>query len=165
MLAALEKDDVDAFVSWEPWLAKTIIALKGKVHQLEMPPFFGKPGSYVFMDRTWIEANRPTALKFAEGLVKAADLLNSDFEKCAQLISEVLEMDLELCKMIMKKVDYRCAIDQLAFEKIQTGYYQALKLEVISEPETVEFWERFIYDDLMREVKPSAVSYTIKLRE
>ena len=62
--------------------------------------------NFVYMNRTWIEKNEDTAVRFVRALVEANDLIGKDREAAAGMVSKFLKMPIELARELMPKVEY-----------------------------------------------------------
>ena len=74
MVAAIERGDIDAFATWEPWPTRALINVKGTKILQDAEGIYNNI-NFVYLNRGWIEQNRETAEKFMRALVQANDLI------------------------------------------------------------------------------------------
>jgi aliphatic sulfonates family ABC transporter substrate-binding protein len=77
-LVALANRQIDAAMTWEPWIQKMIHEANARVVETE-----GDSGIYTNVDgysvqRQWLRANRETALRFLRALLMANDIVQKD---------------------------------------------------------------------------------------
>jgi len=67
MVAAIERGDIDAFATWEPWPTRALMNVKGTKILQDAEGIYNNI-NFVYMNRTWIEKNEDTAVRFIRGL-------------------------------------------------------------------------------------------------
>ena len=74
MVAAIERGDIDAFATWEPWPTRALMNVKDTKILQDAEGIYNNI-NFVYMNRTWIEKNEDTAVRFIRALVEANDLI------------------------------------------------------------------------------------------
>ncbi len=154
MVAALERGNIDAFSSWEPWLTRAVNGIRGaNIFQDALGILEGK--CFVYMNKGWVQKNQDSALAYMRALVEATEVINSDRPAAAKLVSDFLRLDLGLTTTLMPKLAYHMKLgpDGLRNFKIaedQLRGMNRLRKEVV--------WKDFFYPDLLQKVSPSQVT-------
>lgn len=159
MIAALERDDIDAYVAWEPWVTRGVQSIKGSKTVLTSKGIWS-PSSYICGDRTWILNNMDAATKVVDAFVEAAEMINKDPEKGAQLISEVLKLDIELTRALVGKCVYRTHLAE-NLGSIEDDYKNMVLRAKMPESPTRGWWAGFIFDAPLRAAAPQNVGYKL----
>jgi len=154
MLAAFLRDDIDAFIVWEPWLTKGKLGSDG--HFIPGMEFF-VVNVHLTMDRDWVEANRDVAVRFLRAFKEAGELAQNDIDAAAPLVAKFLKLDLELTKNLMPKAEYMLVLDDYALGVLKAEVDTLIDAKRMESPFN---YETYVYPDLLREVDPAAVSYT-----
>ena len=66
MVAAIERGDIDAFATWEPWPTRALMNVKGTKILQDAEGIYNNI-NFVYMNRTWIEKNEDTAVTLHAG--------------------------------------------------------------------------------------------------
>ena len=77
-MAALKDGRIDAAMVWEPWMQRMIHLLGARLITME-----GDLGVHTNVDgytvrRSWLQSNRPTAVRFVQALLMAHDSIRKD---------------------------------------------------------------------------------------
>jgi ABC-type nitrate/sulfonate/bicarbonate transport system substrate-binding protein len=155
-IAALERGDVDAFVGWEPWPTRAVMAVKGAKILIDADGILNNR-NYIFMNRTWIAANPEASERFMRSMVEATDLINSNPKAVAPMVAKFLQMPLELVNELMPKLRYNMSWDDGSLQTIKIVEDQ---LRTDGKMKSPLDWNAYVYTDLLRKVKPAAVTFT-----
>jgi NitT/TauT family transport system substrate-binding protein len=156
MVAAIERGDIDAFATWEPWPTRALMSVKGtKILQDSEGIYNGI--NFVYMNRTWIEKNEDTAVRFIRALVEANDLIEKDRPAAAAMVSKFLKMPIELARELMPKVEYDMTLTDRAIATIKISEDQLRAQGKLKAPLV---YSRYVYTDLLRTVRPESVKIT-----
>jgi ABC-type nitrate/sulfonate/bicarbonate transport system substrate-binding protein len=156
MVAAIERGDIDGFAVWEPWPTRTILSVKGtKI-------LVGSKGliqnrNFIYMNRGWIEKNRGTAIAFMRSLVEANDIINGDRPKASAMVSKFLDMPPELTKELMPKLEFDMYWHDATLDAIDASVALLQKQGKMKGPLD---YQSYIYADLLKAVRPQAVTLT-----
>ncbi|MGE0849711.1 MAG: ABC transporter substrate-binding protein [Hyphomicrobiaceae bacterium] len=113
MVAAIERGDIDAFATWEPWPTRALMNVKGTKILQDAGGIYNNI-NFVYMNRTWSEKNEDTAVRFIRALVEANDLIGKDRAAAAGMVSKFLKMPIELARELMPKVEYNMTLTDRA---------------------------------------------------
>ena len=159
MVVALERNDIDAYVAWEPWVTRGVQSIKGSKVVLSSKGIWS-PSTYLCGDRTWILNNMDAATKMMDAFVEAAELLNKDPEQGSKLISQVLKLDLELTRTLVNKCDYRMhLVGNLG--SIGDDYKNMVLRAGLPANPTRAWWAGLIFDGPLRAAAPQNVDYKL----
>jgi len=156
MLAAIERGDIDGFAVWEPWPTRTIMGVKGtKV-------LVGSEGiiqnrNFVYMNRGWIEKNRDAAERFMLSLCEANDIINNDRPKAVAMVAKFLNMPAELAAELMPKLGFDMYWHDVTLTAIEASEQLLIKQGKMKAPLD---YPNYIYTDLLKKVRPDAVTLT-----
>jgi ABC-type nitrate/sulfonate/bicarbonate transport system substrate-binding protein len=155
MVAALERGNIDAFVSWEPWLTRAVAAVPNtKVIQTSRGIM--SPRVYIYMNKGWAEKNQEAAVGFLRALKQSTDLLNADRDGAAKQVADFLKLDHDLTKTLMTKLRYDLRLDDGSVENFVTVAEQLKNSGKLAKPMD---WSKFIYPDLLKKVSPEKVDF------
>jgi len=153
MLAATERGDIDGFAVWEPWPTRTLQAVKGTKILVDAEGIYNNR-NYVYMNRGWIEQNKETSERFVRALVEANDVIEKDRAAAARLVSKFLNMPLELTTELMPKVDYDMTWTDGSIATIKDA---ADLLVSQGKMKTPLDYQKYVYTDLLKKVRPESV--------
>jgi NitT/TauT family transport system substrate-binding protein len=157
MVAALERGDVDAFATWEPWPTRALMNVKGTKLLQDAEGIYNNI-NFVYMNRIWIEKNEDTAVRFMRALVEANDLIGKDRAAAATMVSKFLKMPVELARELMPKVEYNMTLTDRAVTTIKISEEQLLRQGKLK-PGALDY-SRYVYTDLLKKVRPDNVKIT-----
>ena len=157
MVAALERGDIDAFATWEPWPTRALMNVKGTKLLQDAEGIYNNI-NFVYMNRTWIEKNEDTAVRFMRALVEANDLIGKDRAAAATMVSKFLKMPVELARELMPKVEYNMTLTDRAVATIKISEEQLLRQGKLK-PGALDY-SRYVYTDLLKKVRPENVKIT-----
>ena len=123
MVAAIERGDIDAFATWEPWPTRALMNVKDTKILQDAEGIYNNI-NFVYMNRTWIEKNEDTAVRFIRALVEANDLIGKDRPAAAAMVSKFLKMPIELARELMPKVEYNMTLTDRAVATIKISEEQ-----------------------------------------
>lgn len=155
MVAALERGNIDAFLSWEPWLTRATKAIKGS-SVIKVSDGIIDPRVYLYINKQWAEENPDAAKAFMKSLVEANDYITANPEEAAKQVSAFLKLDHEMTASMMKNIRYKAVLDNGSIENIANAEKQLKQLGKLAKPVN---WEAYIYPQLLKDVSPDAVNY------
>jgi len=156
MLAATERGDIDAFAVWEPWPTRTLAAVKNTKVLANSDGIYNNI-NFVFMNRSWIEQNRPTAEKFMRALIQANDLIENDRPAAARSVAKFLRMPIELATELMPKLVFDMDWEPRSLETIKDSARLLADQKKLKAP--LDF-SQYVYLDLMKAVAPERIKIT-----
>ena len=155
MVAAIERGDVQAFSSWEPWLSRTTLNVPNTrvlVDDIGMVQDVG----FIYMSRKWVEANHDTAVRFMKAMKESNDFINREPEKAKAMVGKMLNLPKNLLDSMWPKVTFtlvlgpdsyavtkRLVDTQIAQGRVKPGQFD---------------YKSWFYPDLLRAVDPAAVT-------
>jgi ABC-type nitrate/sulfonate/bicarbonate transport system substrate-binding protein len=156
MVAAIERGDIDAFATWEPWPTRALMNVKGTKILQDAEGIYNNI-NFVYMNRTWIEKNEDTAVRFIRALIEANDLIGKDRPAAAGMVSKFLKMPIELARELMPKVEYNMTLTDRAIATIKISEEQLQRQGKLKAPLD---YSRYVYTDLLKKVRPENVKIT-----
>jgi ABC-type nitrate/sulfonate/bicarbonate transport system substrate-binding protein len=157
MVAALERHDIDAFTSWEPWLTRAVASVPN-TKLLQSNEGVMSPRVYIYLNRGWAEKNPAAATAFMRAMVEATDFINKEPARASAMVSAFLKLDKDLTDTLMKKLRFDVRLDDQSMENFITVQEQLKSLGKLAKP--VDF-KQFVDADFLKQVRPEAVSLTI----
>jgi ABC-type nitrate/sulfonate/bicarbonate transport system substrate-binding protein len=157
MVAALQRGDIDAFSSWEPWLTRGAAAVKGARLVVDNVGII-EGRVFIYMNKDWILKNRPAALAFMQSMIEATAFINTRREEAAAAVAKFLKLDLALSALLMSKLRYDVRLDQVSISNFQIAEAQLKSIGKLAKPVD---WQTLIYPDLLRELAPAKVNYML----
>jgi NitT/TauT family transport system substrate-binding protein len=156
MVAAIERGDIDAFATWEPWPTRALMNVKGTKILQDAEGIYNNI-NFVYMNRTWIEKNEDTAVRFIRALVEANDLIGKDREVAAGMVSKFLKMPIELTTELMPKVEYDMDWQPRSLDAIKDSEKLLADQKKLKAPLD---YSKYVYMDLLKAVRPESVKIT-----
>jgi NitT/TauT family transport system substrate-binding protein len=156
MVAAIERGDIDGFATWEPWPTRALMSVKDTKILQDAEGIYNNI-NFVYMNRTWIEKNEDTAVRFMRALVEANDLIEKDRAAAAAMVSKFLKMPIELARELMPKVEYNMTLTDRAVATIKISEDQLQRQGKLPAPIN---YSRYVYTDLLKKVRPENVKIT-----
>lgn len=154
MVAALQRGDVDAFISWEPWLTRAVSEIPGtKVVQDNEGVM--EASTYMYLSRKWAEANPKAAQAYVKAMIEATDFINSNRDEAAKLTASHLKMDPKLTQSLMEKLTFAIQLTPASKARIETVAEQLKEAGRLKKPFDVA---TFFYPDPLKAVAPAKVT-------
>jgi ABC-type nitrate/sulfonate/bicarbonate transport system substrate-binding protein len=153
MMAALERGDIDAFAVWEPWPTRALMGIKNTKVLADAKGIYNNI-NFVYMNRGWIEQNRPTAEKFIKALCEANDIIEKDRPAAAKMVAKFLKMPLELATELMPKLEFDMNWKARSLEAIRDSAQLLSDQKKLKAPLD---YNKYVYMDLLKAVRPQSV--------
>ncbi len=106
MVAALERGNIDAFACWEPWPTRALRAIPN-TRILVSNENIQIIRNFIYMNRGWAEANRPTTERLMRALIEATEFIRTNRDDAVRQVARFLRQDRSLVAELMTKVDHR----------------------------------------------------------
>jgi len=156
MVAALERNNIDAYAVWEPWVTRGLAAVKNTKVLRDQEGIL-EQGVYIYMNRGWIKKNPEQAEGFMRALVEATDLINKDRKRAAKDVSDFLKsLDPPLVEQLMTKLRFEMVLDDFTVSLFRLAESQLKRQGKLTKPLDLG---AFVYPDLLRKVQPRSVNY------
>jgi NitT/TauT family transport system substrate-binding protein len=158
MLAGLERRDVDAVSSWEPWSSRILAGVPGaKVLTLNEGIFVIR--DYVYVNKGWAEKN-PAAMKaFMLSMVEATKLLIDKPKEAAGYVAKTLKLDPEFTAQLMTRVDFEMRLNKDAVEHMKEIEKQLANTGKLTKPIV---WDKIFWPEPLAAADPAAVEPLFK---
>ena len=156
MVAALERNNIDAYAVWEPWVSRGLAAVKN-TKVLRTQEGILEQGVYIYMNKGWIQKNPAAAESFIKALAEATDLINRDRKRAAKDVSDFLKnLDPPMVEQLMTKLTFDMELSDFTINLFRLAEAQLKSQGKLAKPLD---WSGFVYPDLMRKVLPAKVTY------
>lgn len=154
MIAALERGNLDAVSTWEPWVTRALQSVSG-TKLLRDNEGIISTRNYLYVNRTWAEANPDVAARFMRSLTEAQALIRSNLDEAAKHSAGFLNQDVAFTKGLMQKVDFDMTLDQ----QDTIDYLKPIEAQIKTAGRLTKpvDWGRFIYPALAQKVIPDKV--------
>jgi NitT/TauT family transport system substrate-binding protein len=157
MVAALERGDIDAFSSWEPWLTRGAAAVKGARLVL------GNEGIiegrvFIYVNKDWAVKNPAAATSFMRSMIEATEVINTKRDEAVANVAKFLKLDLSLTKLLMDRLTFDIHLDQQSVGNFQIAEAQLKSIGKLPKPVS---WNTLFYPDLLRALAPAKVNYKL----
>jgi NitT/TauT family transport system substrate-binding protein len=156
MVAAIERGDIDAFATWEPWPTRALMNVKDTKVLQDAEGIYNNI-NFIYMNRSWIEKNQDTAVRFMRAMVEANDLINKDRSAAAGMVAKFLKMPIELARELMPKVEHNITFTDRSVATIKISEEQLQRQGKLKAPLD---YSRYVYTDLLQKVRPENVKIT-----
>jgi len=156
MVAALERNNIDAYAVWEPWVTRGLAAVKNTKVLRDQEGIL-EQGVYIYMNLGWIKKNPEQAEGFVRALVEATDLINKDRKRAAKDVSDFLKnLDPPTVEQLMTKLRFEMVLDDFTVSMFRLAETQLKQQGKLAKPLELG---AFVYPDLLRKVLPRSVNY------
>lgn len=153
MLAALERNDINAFAVWEPWPTRTLKSVSGAKVVATNAGVYNNI-NFIYMNRGWIEQNKATAEKFVKALCEANDIIEKDRPAAAKMVAKFLKMPVELAIELMPKLEFDMQWKPRSLEAIRDSAQLLSDQKKLKAPLD---YNKYVYMDLLKAVRPASV--------
>ena len=157
MVAALERGNIDAFVSWEPWITRAVQSVSNS-KILQNNEGILLPRVYLYMNKEWVEKNKLAAQAFLRSLVQANELTRTDRKEAARLVASVLKLEQAFAESLMEKLSFDIRLEQGSLDHLKMVEGQIKGAGKLVRPID---WNGFVYPDLLKELAPEKVKYKL----
>jgi NitT/TauT family transport system substrate-binding protein len=123
MVAALERGNIDAFAVWEPWPTRAMRAIPN-TKILVSNDQIQIVRNFVYMNKTWAQANQDATTRFMRALIEATDFIASNPTEAAAQVARFLRQDRAFIAELMTKVGYRMNLTTDSVANIQLAIDQ-----------------------------------------
>ncbi|MEJ0071386.1 MAG: ABC transporter substrate-binding protein [Pseudomonadota bacterium] len=125
MIAGLERNDLDAYSAWEPWVTRgTHMVADSRI--IQGPEGILSHRVFVYMNKSWIEGNPGPAKAFLTALVEATDFIGSHPDEAAGQVAKALQLDRALTAELMPKLRFDIRLDQNSVDGLRRSEQQLL---------------------------------------
>ena len=155
MTAALERGDIDAFITWEPWISRTVMAVKNTYAMLDNKGIF-KDIVFVYMNRKWVAENPETARKFMRTMIDSNTSITTKTDDARQVVGKFLNLSPELMGEMYPKLTFVMKLDQESYDYTKQIVEQLKSTGRIKEPGQFDY-NKFFCPDLLKSVAADRV--------
>lgn len=153
MLAGLERRDVDAISTWEPWTSRILAGVSG-AKVLTLNEGIIVPRNYVYVNKTWAEAN-PAAMKaFMAAMVDATKMLNENPAEAAKHVATTLKLEEQFAAQLLTRVDFVMRLRPDAVEHLKVIEKRIAESGKLTKP--VDY-KKYIWSEPLASVSPKDV--------
>ena len=153
MVAALERGNIDAFCVWEPWLTRGMRAIPN-TRILVTNENIQIIRNFMYMNKTWAEANRPATERFLRSMIQATEVIATNRDQAVQNVARFLRQDRALIAELMTKVDHRLQITNETQANVQLAINQLRGMNRLGREVTPA---QVIWPEALRWVAPDRV--------
>jgi len=157
MLAALERRDIVAYFTWEPWITRAKLALGDRVHFL--------PGTTdtvsindLYMDVDWIQKNQDLALRFLRAFRETNQYIKTNPKEAVAIVTKVLKIEPAVVERLVAKCDYVLVLNDTTMHYLKEDVTNLTAGGRIKPPFD---YKGYVYSDLLRKLDPSLVNYKL----
>ena len=150
MIGALKTSQIDAFIAWEPYPAKTVTLDVGKVLVNSSEIWNDHPCCVLVADSTFLKQNPDKIRGIVKAHVKATNFINENLEEAVKIGMRYTGMDENTVRLAMKNIKY----DYIPSIEGEIEYVTFLsKLNYVKVNNPREFTDKFIQTEVLKEIK------------
>ena len=152
MVAALTRGDIAAYVAWEPWVSRTTVAFKN-TRVLQDGGGLITDGTFIYMNRKWLTANKDAAVRFARAMKEANDFIVSNPAETKKIVGAFLNLTPDLMDQMYPKLAYSFKLDA------QSHQVSKAAVDTLTERGRIKGafdYNAWFYPDLINAVAPDA---------
>ena len=159
MVAALTRGDISAYVAWEPWVSRTIVGFKN-TRVLQDGGGLITDGTFIYMNRKWLTANKEAAVRFARAMLEANDFIVSKPAETKKIVGAFLNLTPDLMEQMYPKLAYSFKLDAQSYEISKAAVDTLTERGRIKGKFDYSAW---FYPDLVQAVKPGSANLPQKM--
>lgn len=149
MIGALKTSQIDAFIAWEPYVAKAVTMGIGRVLINSSAIWRDHPCCVLVVDSKVLKENREKVEAVVRAHVRATDFINQNKEEAVKIGVKYTGMDERTVKLAMKNINYTY-VPSIDGEIEYVSFLNKLKYLHVENPQ--EFADRFINVEMLREI-------------
>jgi ABC-type nitrate/sulfonate/bicarbonate transport system substrate-binding protein len=154
LVAAMQRGNIDAFSAWEPWLTRSTHAIKDTKILIDNKGLI-EGHAFIFMNRSWIEANRPLAQAFVKAIIETDRFLKQEPAKSKELVGKYLSIPAPMMDELLPKLVFDVELSKATLEDVKQDL-RVLEERGRLKPGGFDL-ARYVYPDLLRAVAPERV--------
>jgi ABC-type nitrate/sulfonate/bicarbonate transport system substrate-binding protein len=154
-IAALARNDIQAFASWEPYVTRAVQTIP----QAKLWSRAGDDGvefrDNVLMREELARNDKDTAVRIVRGLIETADWMNANLREAARVANEVLRAPSEEdAYRELQLFKYPGDFRKNLIEHMQKMAEWAVSLGLFSAPDPKKLVEELVYPDIIKAAAP-----------
>lgn len=153
MVAAIARGDIDAFVNWEPWISRTLLA-EPNTHLLMDNYGILQDAGFIYMNRKWIAKNRNTARRFMRAMLDATKFIHHHPRATKKIDGKLLHLSPQLMNALMPKLKFYLKLDRQSYDIVR---FQVDQLKRRGRIKGNFGYDKFFDPELLRAVAPGRV--------
>ncbi len=149
MITALKTSQIDAFIAWEPYIAKAVTMGAGTVLINSSEIWQDHPCCVLIAEAGLLKKNSEGIKAIVRAHVKATDFINSNRNEAVKIGMKYTGMDEGTIRLAMKNINYTYALS-IDGEMEYVNFLNTLGYMSVGDPKG--FTDRFINDDILMEI-------------
>ena len=149
MIGALKTSQIDAFIAWEPYIAKAVTMGAGRVLINSSEIWPGHPCCVLITDAGLLKKNLDGLKAIVRAHVNATDFINRNREEAVKIGVKYTGMDEDTIRLAIKNINYTYALS-IEGEMEYVNFLNKLGYMSVGDPKG--FTDRFINDDILMEI-------------
>lgn len=149
MIGALKTSQIDAFIAWEPYIAKAVTMGAGRVLINSSDIWRGHPCCVLVVDSKVLKESREKVKAVVRAHVRATDFINRNKEEAVKIGVKYTGMDEYTVKLAMRNIKYTY-VPSIDGEIEYINFLNKLRYLEVNDPR--EFAYRFIDIKILREI-------------
>ena len=147
MIGALKTSQIDAFIAWEPYIAKAVTMNVGEVLINSGDIWKDHPCCVLVIDSKILEKNMEKAKAIVQAHVRATDFINSNREEAIKIGVKYTGMDEETVRSAMKNINYTY-VPSIEGEVEYIDFLNKLRYLDVGDPQA--FTRKFINTEILK---------------
>jgi len=154
MLGAISKGDVDAVITWDPYLYN----IKKGLGDSAVSWFAGEEFYYVLLAKEdWIKSHPKAAERFIKAIVKAEDYVKDDSEEAKEFVRKRFNYESDYMDYSWPKQEFAVILPQAMLIAFEDQARWRIKEKLTDKTEVPNYLD-YIWLDALELVKPEAVT-------
>jgi len=154
MLGAISKGDVDAVITWDPYLYD----IKKELGDSAVSWFAGEEFYYVLLVKEdWIKSHPKAAKRFIKAIVAAEDYVKDNPLEAKEFVSKKFNYESDFIDYSWPRQEFAVILGQAMLTSFEDKARWRIKNKLTDKSEVLNYLD-FIYMDALEEVKPDAVT-------
>jgi len=149
MIGALKTSQIDAFIAWEPYIAKAVTMNVGEVLINSGDIWKDHPCCVLVIDTKVLEKNMEKATAIVRAHVRATDFINRNGEEAIKIGVKYTGMDEETVRLAMENINYTY-VPSIEGEIEYVNFLNRLKYLNVGDP--MVFTHKFINAEILQEI-------------
>lgn len=149
MIGALKTAQIDAFIAWEPYIAKAYNAGVGRTLINSSEIWKNHPCCVLAIDSDFLNKNLDKAKAIVRAHVRATDYINANPEDAIKIGVKYTGMDEETVRLAMKNINY-VYVPSIEGEIEYVNFLNELQYLNVGDPKV--FTDKFINTEILQEI-------------
>jgi len=156
MPIALEREDIDAYIIWEPFVYNGAKLLGDKAIVFSNDKIYRTTFNIV-VNNDFATKNPSTLKKFLRALIKSENFIRKNRNESINIIAKSVDMDSSILNQVWNDYEFEVNLDKSLITVLEEEAEWALEIGTFSKTE-IPNYRGMVYEDPLKEIAPKSVT-------